>query len=158
MTAPLIEPKPESLSAFLVLISVVMGVLVIYAVVLLTLVPGWSERGQFGDMFGAANTLFSGLAFSALVYALVLQRKELSLQRRELALTRDELAKQSEAQTQQSATALRAAEISALGALLQSYAQLIQAGHHSLIDPSNWPDEILRTKTQLWRLLGRGDA
>jgi hypothetical protein len=49
------------------------------------------KRGQFGDMFGAANSLFSGLAFACLVYAIVLQRKELALQREELRLTRQEL-------------------------------------------------------------------
>jgi hypothetical protein len=49
------------------------------------------QRGQFGDMFGAVNSLFSGLAFACLVYAIVLQRKELALQREELRLTRQEL-------------------------------------------------------------------
>lgn len=51
-------------------------------------------RGQFGDMFGAVNALFSGLAFAGLILTLVLQKTELSLQRRELQLTRDEMANQ----------------------------------------------------------------
>ena len=50
-----------------------------------------TERGTFGDMFGAVNALFSGLAFAGVIYAILLQRKELSLQRRELELTRAEL-------------------------------------------------------------------
>jgi hypothetical protein len=41
---------------------------------------GWQTRGLFGDMFGAVNALFSGLAFAGIIYAIVLQRKELSLQ------------------------------------------------------------------------------
>jgi len=40
----------------------------------------------FGDMFGAVNTLFSGLAFAGLIYAILLQRSELELQRKELEL------------------------------------------------------------------------
>jgi hypothetical protein len=68
------------------------------------------------------------------------------------------LSKQSEAQAEQAKTALRAAEISALGALLQGYVMLMQAGQHNLIDPANWTGEFLQTKTQLWKLLGRGDA
>jgi DNA-binding transcriptional regulator of glucitol operon len=36
-----------------------------------------SDRGTFGDMFGVANTFFSGLAFAGIVYAILLQRKEL---------------------------------------------------------------------------------
>lgn len=49
------------------------------------------ELGQFGDMFGAINTLFSGLAFAGIIYTILLQRNELSLQRKELQDTREEL-------------------------------------------------------------------
>lgn len=49
------------------------------------------DRGTFGDMFGAVNALFSGLAFASIVYTILLQRQELVLQRRELELTRGEL-------------------------------------------------------------------
>ena len=45
--------------------------------------------GEFGDMFGGVNALFSGLAFAGVIYAILLQRRELQLQREELALTRD---------------------------------------------------------------------
>ena len=44
----------------------------------------WSERGTFGDMFGAVNALFSGLAFVGVIIAILLQRQELQLQRTEL--------------------------------------------------------------------------
>lgn len=50
-----------------------------------------ADRGTFGDMFGAINALFSGLAFAGVIYAIFLQRNELSLQRTELELTRKEL-------------------------------------------------------------------
>ncbi len=49
------------------------------------------NRGEFGDMFGAINALFSGLAFAGLIATLHYQRKELALQRRELALQRKEI-------------------------------------------------------------------
>lgn len=49
------------------------------------------DRGTIGDMFGAVNALFSGLAFACLIYTVWLQRIELQLQRRELTLTRTEL-------------------------------------------------------------------
>lgn len=32
------------------------------------------NRGTFGDMFGAINSLFSGLAFAGVVYAILLQQ------------------------------------------------------------------------------------
>lgn len=47
----------------------------------------WAIWGQRGDMFGAVNALFSGLAFACLIVALGLQRRELSLQRQELRET-----------------------------------------------------------------------
>jgi hypothetical protein len=37
----------------------------------------YSERGQFGDMFGAVNSLFAGLAFAGVVCALWLQREQI---------------------------------------------------------------------------------
>jgi len=52
----------------------------------------WEGRGQFGDLFGSINALFSGLAFAGLIYAILLQRRELNLQRTELRLQREEMA------------------------------------------------------------------
>ncbi|CAH0355530.1 putative phage abortive infection protein [Aquabacterium sp. CECT 9606] len=52
------------------------------------------NRGTFGDMFGAINSLFSGLALAALIYAGLQQRKEISLQRYEISFTRNEMAEQ----------------------------------------------------------------
>lgn len=54
------------------------------------------NRGSFGDMFGAINSLFSGLAFGGLIYANLLQNKDLKLQFKELQLTREELRGQKE--------------------------------------------------------------
>src|SRR5688572_20161963 len=51
----------------------------------------WEKRGQFGDMFGAVNALFSGLAFAGIILTILLQREELKAQREELILSRKEL-------------------------------------------------------------------
>lgn len=47
-------------------------------------------------MFGGVNALFSGFAFAGVIYAIFLQKSELSLQRRELQYTRQELKGQKE--------------------------------------------------------------
>jgi hypothetical protein len=76
---------PFLLTALVVLVWAMSGVLV------------WAladDPGKFGDMFGATNALFSGLAFAGVIYAILLQRRELKLQRDELELTRGELAGQ----------------------------------------------------------------
>lgn len=50
-----------------------------------------TNQGTFGDMFGAVNALFSGLAFAGLIVTLLYQKEELKLQREELRETRNEL-------------------------------------------------------------------
>jgi len=89
-------------------------------------ISGWQTRGQFGDMFGAVNALFSGLAFAGVIIALVFQRRELELQRKELALTRQELSRAAEAQdksqsalTKQALILRHTAEVNALASLIQ---------------------------------------
>jgi Putative phage abortive infection protein len=64
----------------------------------------WNKRSSFGEMFGAINTLFSGWAFAGIIYAILLQRRELKLQRRELEMTRDELRGQKEQLIEQNKT------------------------------------------------------
>ena len=77
---------------FLIVIALWLGsfFIITYAI------PNWEHRGQFGDLFGSVNALFSGLAFAGLIYTIFLQRKELSLQRDELKLQREEMAKSRE--------------------------------------------------------------
>lgn len=43
-----------------------------------------AKQGQFGDMFGMVNALFSGLALSGAILAIILQSIELNQQRKEL--------------------------------------------------------------------------
>lgn len=43
-------------------------------------------RGTFGDMFGAANALFTGLSFVGLLVTILLQRRDINEQRYEMTL------------------------------------------------------------------------
>jgi hypothetical protein len=61
----------------------------------------YTEKGQFGDMFGSINALFSGLAFAFLIYTVWLQREEFRLQRKEFELQRKALELQAVEQTRQ---------------------------------------------------------
>jgi hypothetical protein len=60
--------------------------------------PNLEDRSLFGGSFNAISSLFSGLAFAGVIYAILLQRKELQLQRKELRETRKVLAKTATAQ------------------------------------------------------------
>ena len=92
---------------------------------LLFFIQDSDERGQFGDMFGAVNALFSGLAFAGLIITLILQKTELSLQRDELEQTRDELKNQrKEFETQNKTLKIQQFE-SALYNMLQLQQQIV---------------------------------
>lgn len=60
------------------------GILILVIFVIYGFVIWWSfedggDRGTFGDMFGAVNALFSGLAFAGVLYTINLQRRDSSL-------------------------------------------------------------------------------
>lgn len=52
------------------------------------------EKGVFGDAFGAVNSLFSGMAFVGLIYAIIIQRHETDIAKSELEKTKDILENQ----------------------------------------------------------------
>lgn len=56
----------------------------------------WEECGQFGDLFGSVNALFSGLAFAGLVITIIQQRHDLQLQRQANDQSKKELNQQNE--------------------------------------------------------------
>lgn len=58
----------------------------------------WGDRGTMGDMFGAVNSLFSGLAFAALLLTIFQQRQEIRMNRIAIEQNRKELAKSAIAQ------------------------------------------------------------
>jgi hypothetical protein len=78
----------------------------------------WEDRSSFGGMFGAVGTLFSGLAFAGVVYAILLQRRDLELQRKELEMTREELKRSAEAQERSEQALIEQARLMGLTAKL----------------------------------------
>lgn len=92
------------------------------------------DRGTIGDMFGAVNSLFSGLAFAALIYTVFMQREELALQREDLKETREELKRSATAQEAsekalyaQAKAAAQSANLAAVNSLLGYYREEITA-------------------------------
>jgi uncharacterized protein HemX len=111
---------------FVFLVWLVAGVVIYHSL------SSWQDRGTLGDMFGAVNALFSGLAFAGVIYAIYLQREELSLQRKELELTRRELKRSAEAQeetvdkmTEQVKMQVLSGKLNALSTAISSYDQQI---------------------------------
>lgn len=110
-----------------------------YPIILASQFDELSDRGTFGDSFGALNAIISGLAFAGIIFTIFLQqnqlqmqREELALQRKELELTRIELKRSASAQeksekalTKQAENMEQTAKISLYSALMTSYADLI---------------------------------
>jgi len=77
-------------------VVVVVALWVLSWILTVASVGTWPERAAFGDMFGAVNALFAGLAFAGIIVTVYLQKRELELQRDELAQTREEIRGQKE--------------------------------------------------------------
>ncbi len=92
------------ISLVIIIIQTVSGVLIYFSI------DDWNSRSNFGEMFGAVDTLFAGLAFAGVIYTILLQKRELELQRRELEMTREELKRSAEAQEKSEAALAKQAE------------------------------------------------
>lgn len=103
------------------------GVWLLFGLLPMALFSSESGRGTFGDMFGAVNALFSGLALAGVVCAILLQREELSLQRAELELTRQELSRSAEAQTSSAQTLIEQQKLAKKNIRLAAYTALLQS-------------------------------
>jgi hypothetical protein len=110
-----------------------------------------TDRGTFGDMFGAVNALFSGLAFAGLIYTILIQRQELSGQQLELRRSRIQFKAQTRLLTEQN-KALRDERHE------RTFFQLL-AFQHEIVDAVRVAEsrESGRACFQdLWRRLGDG--
>lgn len=107
-------------------ILIISTVFILYFSLVRYFFPDISNSGQFGDMFGGINALFSGLAFLGVIYAVILQRKELELQRKELELTRNELKRTAEAQEKSEQALSKQAESLKMTAKLNGLSSLLQ--------------------------------
>ena len=92
------KKKDDKLNILMAIFIAIIIIWIISIFILSNKLENWTERGTFGDSFGAINSLFSGLAFGGIIYTILLQRKELKLQREEIVLTRKELKRTANAQ------------------------------------------------------------
>jgi hypothetical protein len=130
------EGKKESkytISNLYWLMGIIFAVWLVYASFLYLLSDKWDHRGAFGDMFGAINALFSGLAFAGIIFTILLQREELKLQRKELELARIEFKRTASAQeasqkelSKQAETLHKTAAINAINTLIGIYQEKLR--------------------------------
>lgn len=97
-------PKRERNRGLLVLTLSVLVAVIAFWLATPRVIPAlfaFPSAPSVADLFAVVNTLFSGLAFTGVVAAILLQRRELQLQRQELEETRDELRGQKDALVKQ---------------------------------------------------------
>ena len=86
------NPKVDDDKKYLIIFVITALSIIIFLAISGVLINHYAkwDRGSYGDMFGLANALFSGLAFAGIIVTILMQRKELQLQRLDGKLTRKE--------------------------------------------------------------------
>lgn len=118
------------------------------------------KAGEFGDTFGALNTLFSGLAFAGFLVALFYQRKDLELQKDELRETRKvfeeqqrEMKATAEAQTKMYEVTKLDVEIKTLISLTDFYQSWIVRTENRILGKNNGKETPVKLRTGLKKKL-----
>ena len=145
--------KDYTWRAFVVAASLVLLVQAVVGVIIYQLGftldgDAWALRGQFGDMFGAGNALFSGLAFAGVIIAVILQKNELALQRRELSASVEAQQGSRESLAEQVGMLERSSRLSAIATLISAYGREL-----TVIDQTDQPiqDKLSSLRSDLER-------
>lgn len=85
--------KTKKIPIALILSSIFIILLIYFgsAIYIFFTFKDFTKAGQFGDLFGAVNALFSAFALTGIILTIYLQSRELEYQREELELTRNEI-------------------------------------------------------------------
>ena len=128
------------------LIVLVLVIWILSTILILFGIDNWPDRGTFGDLFGAVNALFSGLAFAGLIYTIVLQKRDLELQRNEIAMNRAELKKTSKAQQNSEKALIDQVEQMKVASKLNALKTLIDYYNIQIANQNNTPEIILKAR------------
>ena len=132
-----------------ILIKLIILVVVIWglsAVFIIGILPNWSDRGTFGDLFGAVNALFSALAFAVLIYTIVLQREEIKQNRQEILLNRKELAKAAKLQKDAHKVLIQQVEQTHLSAKMNAMRTLVDYYNNQISNPKSTEEIIEKAR------------
>lgn len=130
------------------LIILVLAIWILSTVLILFGLDNWSDRGTFGDLFGAVNALFSGLAFAGLIYTIMLQKEDLELQRSEIALNRAELRKTATAQQKSEKALVEQVEQMKISSKLNALNSILNYYNIQIANPNNSSDVVAIAKSK----------
>lgn len=145
MKSTKIEEK-KSNNVLVKLIILVIFIWALSAILIIAFLPEWSDRGTFGDLFGAVNALFSALAFAVLIYTIILQRMEIKQNREEIVLNRKELEKSSKIQRQSQEVLIKQVEQTHLSAKMSAMKTLVDYYNYQISSPKSTEEIIERAR------------
>jgi len=140
------EQKKAKSSLLLKLILLVIVIWGVSAILIMVFLSEWSDRGTFGDLFGAVNALFSALAFAVLIYTIVLQREEIKQNREEIVLNRKELEKSSKLQRKAQEVLIQQVEQTHLSAKMNAMRTLVDYYNNQISNPKSSEEIVERAK------------
>ena len=148
------NPKNRLLIKLIILVVVIWA---LSAVAIIFWLPEWSDRGTFGDLFGAVNALFSALAFAVLIYTIVLQREEIKQNREEIILNRKELAKGAKLQQKAHEVLVRQADQTHLSAKMNAMRTLVDYYNNQISNPKSTDETIEKARQKRKQIISQID-
>lgn len=127
------------------------GVIIFYAT------SSWADRGTIGDMFGAVNALFSGLAFVGLIYTIIMQRQEIKMNRQEIEMNRKELKKSASAQIKSQVALKEQVRQTHLTAKINAISTVINYYNIQIANQNNSPELIEKSRLKRKSLIQQLD-
>lgn len=140
------ENSHSKTGVFIKLIVLVILLWLLSGILIIVFMDNWSDRGTFGDLFGAVNALFSGLAFAALIYTIVLQRDEIKQNKEEIVLNRKELAKGSKLQQKAQEVLIQQVAQTHLSAKMNAMRTLVDYYNNQIANPKSTEETIEKAK------------
>ncbi|MGV6831375.1 MAG: hypothetical protein ACWA5P_07435 [bacterium] len=120
-------------------------------------IPEWSDRGTFGDLFGAVNALFSALAFAVLIYTIILQREEIKQNREEIVLNRKELEKSAKLQRKAQEVLIQQVAQTHLSAKMNAMRTLVDYYNNQISNPKSSEDVVEKAKLKRKHIIAQID-
>ncbi|MEK9566825.1 MAG: hypothetical protein VW125_06935 [Flavobacteriaceae bacterium] len=154
-------PKELENSNKHLLIKLILLVVLIWAlsaVLIMFFLSEWSDRGTFGDLFGAVNALFSALAFAVLIYTIILQREEIKQNREEIVLNRKELEKSSKLQRKAQEVLIKQVEQTHLSAQMNAMRTLVDYYNNQISNPKSTEETIEKARQKRRLIISQIDT
>ena len=140
-----------------ILICIVVIIWGLSAFLIIDFIPEWSDRGTFGDLFGAVNALFSALAFAVLIYTLVLQREEIKQNREEIVLNRKELEKSGKLQRKAHEVLVQQVDQMHLSAKMNAMRTLVDYYNNQITNPKSTEETVEKAKLKRKEIISQID-